>query len=215
VPRIKLHIVERTDLLKYFDPTANGIGLFVAGAPVVSVGDRVTVEVLFQGGPRVLLAGSIAWRRTIGDARTRPGVGVTIEPREQPKIDYLMGYVRGALLDARQKRRLPVRLRVTYEGNKGRRINFTRDLSQEGAFVRTSEAFDVGARTTLLISPPRPYRIVLVRATVARRQDSGIERGIGVQFDFETSQERQRMLSFVNQLETDYLEGRLPDETLL
>jgi uncharacterized protein (TIGR02266 family) len=216
VPRLKLHILEPTDLLRHLDPVASGgPSVFVAGAPTVNVGDRATIEVAFNAGPRVLLLSTVSWRRAAGDARTRPGVGCTVDAREQPKIDYLLGYVRGGLVDARQLRRLPVRLRVTYEGHKGRRINFTRDISQEGAFVRTSEAFDPGARTTLLISPPKPYRSIQVRATVRRRQDSALERGIGVQFDFESTQERQRMLAFVQRLEADYLEGLLPDEALL
>jgi len=215
VPRLKLHVVERTDFLKFLDPTADGTGLFVPGTIAAQPGDKVSVEVVFQGGPRVLLSGVVAWRRISGDARTRAGSGVQIEPGEQTKLDYVFGYVRGGLLDAREKRRLPVRLRVAYSGARGRRINFTRDINEEGAFVRAHELLEVGAHTVLLISPPGPYKPIQIKATVMRQQDAPGDRGFGVRFDFDTSTERAKILAFVDKLESDYLEGQLPDDALL
>ncbi len=212
--RLKLHLVERADFTKFLDGTSDGTGLFVPGTTGSGVGERVTVEVVFQGGPRVLLSGVVAWRRATGDARTRPGSGIAIDPAESAKVAYLFGYVRGGLLDAREKRRLPVRLRVAYAGARGRRLNFTRDLNEEGAFVRTSELLEVGARTTLLISPPGPYKPIQVKVTVTRQQTEG-DRGVGVQFEFDTAAERARMVAFIDKLEGDYLEGRLPDEALI
>jgi len=151
VTRLKLHLVDRQDFHKYYEAAS---GMFVPGAEPPNVGERVTVEVIFQGGPRVLLHGVVLWRRTTGDARARPGAGVGIDGAEQAKIRYLLGYVRGGLIDVRERRRLPVRLRVAYTGQKGRRVNFTRDLNEEGAFVRTAEMLELGASTMLLISPP-------------------------------------------------------------
>ncbi len=216
MPRLKLHLVDRNDLAKYIDPGADGVGgFFVPGTPTVGVGEKLTLEIAVQGGPRVLLHGGVAWRRATGDARTRPGVGVAIDGTEQAKIDYLLGYLRGGLVDAREKRRLPIRLRVTYESARARRINFTRDLNEEGAFVRCSELLDVGTRTTLVISPPGAFKPVTVRALVARWHEQPPDRGIGVHFEFDGDQDRARMLAFVDKLESDYLEGKLPDEALL
>src|SRR5947208_17154816 len=110
--RLKLHLLERADFHKYHD--APGASIFVPGSDPPNVGERVTVEVIFQGGPRVLLHGFVLWRRTSGDARARPGVGVGIDGAEGSKLRYLLGYVRGGLIDVREKRRLPVRLRVAY-----------------------------------------------------------------------------------------------------
>lgn len=211
--RLKLHLVDRGDFHKYYDPAA---GLFVPGSDAPAVGDRVTVEVVFQGGPRVLLHGAALWRRPTGDARARAGVGVGIDAAEQAKLRYLLGYVRGGLIDVRERRRLPVRLRVAYSGAKGRRINFTRDLNEEGAFVRTAEMLDVGARTLLLITPPGgDYKPVEVNATVTRQHAEGVDRGVGVRFDFKDDAERARWAAFVERLETDYLDGKLPDDALI
>jgi Tfp pilus assembly protein PilZ len=215
VTRLKLHLVDRADFHKYHDGPA-GAGLFVPGNEPPNVGERVTVEVVFQGGPRVLLHGSVMWRRTSGDARARTGTGVGLDASEAAKLRYLNGYVRGGLIDVREKRRLPVRLRVAYTGAKGRRVNFTRDLNEEGAFVRTAELLELGATTLLLVSPPGgEYRPLEVQATVTRRHGEGSDRGVGVRFDFRDEPDRVRWAAFVTRLESDYLEGRLSDDVLL
>jgi Tfp pilus assembly protein PilZ len=214
VTRLKLHLLERADFAKYHE--GPGAALFVPGAEPPNVGARVTVEVIFQAGPRVLLHGFVLWRRTTGDARARPGAGVGIDTSEASKLRYLLGYVRGGLMDVRERRRLPVRLRVAYSAAKGRRVNFTRDLNEEGAFVRTAEMLDIGSSTLLLISPPGgEYKPLEVHATVTRQHAAGGDRGVGVRFDFRDEQERMRWAAFVGKLEGDYLDGRLTDDALL
>jgi hypothetical protein len=214
VKRLKLNLVERADFNKYHNGT--GTSLFVPGPDPPMVGDHLVVEVIFQNGPRVLLHGAVLWRRATGDARVRPGAGVGIDGRERAKVSYLLGYVRGGMIDVREKRRLPVRLRVAYSASKGRRINFTRDLNEEGAFVRAAELLDLGTATHLMISPPgREYKPIEVNAKVTRRHEEGIDRGLGVRFVFDDSEERSRWSAFVSKLETDYLDGRLPDDVLM
>ena len=157
------------------------------------MGERVTVEVVFQGGPRVLLHGEVLWRRTTGDARARPGAGVGIDAAEQAKIRYLLGYVRGGLIDVRERRRLPVRLRVAYTGQKGRRVNFTRDLNEEGAFVRCAEMLDLGASTMLLISPPGgDYRPSRCGRRSTRQHRRATTAASACAFDFRDEQEQAR-----------------------
>ncbi len=215
--RLKLHLVERSDFAKVYDPNTPGGGLFVANSDPPQVGSQHTVEVVFQAGPRILLHGKVLWRRATGDARTRPGVGIGFDATERTKLNFVMGYVRGGLIDVRERKRLPVRLRVAYLGPGGiRRINFTRDLNEEGAFVRASHLLEVGESTLLLITPPSDsYTPVEVRATVARQQNDGVERGMGVRFSFKSEEERAHLQSFVEKLEADYLEGTLPDSVLL
>jgi Tfp pilus assembly protein PilZ len=218
VARLKLHLLERTDFIKFHDPSLGPGGLFVPGTDTPGVGDPVTIEVVFQGGPRVLLQGIIRWRRTAGDARARAGIGVEFEASETAKLNYLHGYVRGGLLDVREKRRLPVRLRVAYHASpsKGRRVNFTRDLNEEGAFVRTSEVLAIGTPLALQVYPPGgEYRPIGVGAQVARHQAGETDRGAGVIFTFRTEEEGARWRAFVAKLEGDYLDGKLPDDVLL
>jgi Tfp pilus assembly protein PilZ len=217
VSRVKLHVVERGDFARFYDPNTPGGGIFVPVSDPPAIGTPRTVEVVFQGGPRVLLHGKVLWRRATGDARARPGVGIGFDATERSKLNYVLGYVRGGLLDVRERKRLPVRLRVAYTGPGGvKRINFTRDINDEGAFVRAAQLLDVGQSTTLFISPPgEGYKPVEVRATVARQQDDGVERGIGVRFAFGRDEEKARFAAFLQKLESDYLDGTLPDSALL
>jgi Tfp pilus assembly protein PilZ len=215
VTRLKLHLLDRGEFGKYQDPSLGPGGLFVPGAEPPGVGEHVTVEVVFQAGPRVLLHGAVRWRRTAGDARARAGVGVEFGATETAKLNYLHGYVRGGLLDMRERRRLPVRLRVAYQASHARRVNFTRDLNEEAAFIRTAELLPVGATLELLVTPPgSDYRPLQITATVARHDEPEHERGAALMFTFRTPQERERWQAFIARLESDYLDGRLGDDSL-
>jgi len=212
--RLKIHLVERSDFARYQDASLGAGGLFVPSTEP-AVGSRVLVEVLFQGGPRVLLHGTVKWRRATGDARARAGVGVEFAATETSKINYLHGYVRGGLLDVRERRRLPIRLKVAYSAPRGRRLNFTRDLNEEGAFVRTAEQLTIGTTVPLLIYPPGgDFRPLEVSGDVARQAD-GSDRGVGVLFRFPDEPTRDHWHKFIARLEADYLEGKLDDDALL
>ena len=212
--RLKLHLVERNDFQRYQDPSLGAGGLFVPNVDP-AVGERVVVEVIFQGGPRLLLHGTVKWRRATGDARARPGVGVEFAASESSKINYLHGYVRGGLLDVRERRRLPIRLKVAYSAPRGRRLNFTRDLNEEGAFVRTAEQLAMGSVVPLLVYPPGgDFRPLEIAGEVARQAD-GNDRGVGVVFRFPDESAREHWQKFIARLEADYLEGKLGDEALL
>lgn len=212
--RLKIHLVERNDFSRYQDASLGAGGLFVPTTEA-SIGARVVVEVLFQNGPRVLLHGTVKWRRATGDARARAGCGIEFAPSETAKINYLHGYVRGGLLDVRERRRLPIRLKVAYSAPRGRRLNFTRDLNEEGAFVRTAEQLTVGASVPLLVYPPGgDFRPLEVTGEVARQSD-GNDRGVGVIFRFPDESARDHWHKFIARLENDYLAGKLDDDALL
>lgn len=213
--RLKLNLVERGELARFWDGTVPGGQLFVPGLDPPKVGADSTVEVIFQGGPRILLQGKVAWRRATGDARARPGAGIAILPTESEKVRFLIGYTRGGLIDVRERRRLPIRLKVAYKASSARRISFTRDLNEEGAFVRSNELLEIGSTTLLSVHPPgMGFRPIEVNAAVARHQVKG-DHGMGVKFEFRSQIERDHWGAFLKKLEDDYLDGRLPDSALL
>lgn len=213
--RLKVHLVERADFQRYTDAALGTGGIFVPGASEHSVGARVLVEISFQQGPRVLVHGTVMWRRNAGDARARAGIGIEPLPSEQAKLNYLHGYVRGGLLDVRERRRLPLRLKVAYSTPRGRRLNFTRDINEEGAFVRTAEQLPVSQLVPLHVYPPGgDFRPIEVTGEVARAVN-GNDRGVGVVFRFVDEPARDLWQKFIERLESDYLSGKLDDEALL
>jgi hypothetical protein len=140
---------------------------------------------------------------------------VGIDPAERQKIVYVAGYVKGEAADQRRLRRLPLRLQVTYSAKTGRRINFTRDLNEEGAFVRCTELLAVGEETRLLIMPPGgTFKPIPVRGIVKHLTQNRDERGMGIAFVFPMATERASFAEFIARLEQEYLRGALPDETI-
>lgn len=212
--RLKINLVERADLQRYQDASIGANGVFVPNVDQ-AVGERVLVELIFQNGPRLLMHGIVKWRRTSGDSRARPGVGVEFTASEHAKLSYLTGYVRGGLLDMRERRRLPLRLKVAYSTPRGRRLNFTRDLNEEGVFVRTAEQLPIGSSVPLLVYPPGgDFKPLEVGGEVVR-QSEGNDRGVCVVFRFVDELARDVWQKFIARLETEYLEGRLADDALL
>jgi hypothetical protein len=212
--RLKINLVERGDFQRYQDAALGNGGLFVPNTEP-GVGDRVVVEVIFQQGPRILLLGIVKWRRTSGDARARPGIGVEFSASETAKVNYLHAFVRGGLLDVRERRRLPIRLKVAYSAPRGRRLNFTRDLNEESAFVRTAEQLPLGTPVPLMVYPPGgDFRPLEVSGEVTRQSD-GSDRGVGVVFRFPDETARDAWHRFIARLESDYFAGKLDDDALL
>lgn len=214
--RIHLRVPSQEDWWRFFDPNISGGGIFCPGNDPPDVGSDVQLEITFVSGPRFFLRGIVMWRRPQhNDPRARAGVGIKVSPRDRSKVNYVNAWVRGGVLDKREQRRLPVRLRVTYSGRSGRRINFTRDLSEEGLFVRSQELLELDTPITVMISPPgNDYKPYSLAGTVARLVDEPDERGMGIQIIFADEQARARYTAFVHKLEEEYLAGQLPDEVV-
>ena len=212
--RLKLRLVAKSDWAKYYDAAANHT-IFCPTATPPGVGTSVQLEVLFQGGPRLLLHGVTLWRRPAGDARARAGVGVGVQPMDREKLDFIDRYTRDELNEQRGRRRLPIRLRVTYSVPGGRRINFTRDLHEEGVFVRAADPLAAGEETKLLLLPPGGnFKPIEVRGSVVRACKDDPDRGMGIQLLFRDDAEKHHFADFVKRLEQEYLSGSLPDEAL-
>lgn len=214
--RLHLRVPTQEDWWKYYDPNISGGGVFCPSNEPPAVGAKVRVEITFVAGPRFILHGTVMWRRPqLNDPRTRAGVGVQVNAGDRSKVNYVSAWVRGGVLDKRDVRRLPVRLRVTYTARQGRRINFTRDLSEEGIFVRSQELLDLETPIKILLSPPgEDYKPVALAGKVARLVDEPDDRGMGIQLLFDDRATRDRFAAFVQRLEQQYLCGELPDEVV-
>lgn len=214
--RLHLRLPTREDWWRYFDSNVAGGGIFCPTGEPPDVGREVRVEITFVGGPRFFLKGTVMWRRPqLKDPRARAGVGIKVHSADRGKLSYVNAWVRGGVLDKRDGRRLPLRLRVTYTGRTGRRINFTRDLSDEGVFVRSQELLDLNTPIKLLLAPPGDdYKPFSLSGTVARLVDEEDERGMGIRLEFSSDQDRERYARFINRLEEQYLAGALPDDVV-
>jgi uncharacterized protein (TIGR02266 family) len=213
--RLRLRVPNVEDWQRYFDPNIAGGGVFCPTNDPPEVGTDVRVEITFVSGPRFFVRGVVMWRRPqLNDPRARAGVGIKVHPSERSKVSYVNAWVRGGVIDKREVRRLPVRLRVTYTARAGRRINFTRDLSEEGIFVRSQELLDLDTNIKLLLVPPGDYKPLELHGTVTRLVDEADERGMGIRLDFNNDETRELFAAFVVKLEREYLAGQLPDDVV-
>ena len=213
--RLRLRIPNTDDWQRFFDPNIAGGGVFCPTADPPEVGTEVRIEITFVSGPRFFVKGVVMWRRPQhNDPRARAGVGVKVDPTERNKISYVNAWVRGGVIDKREQRRLPLRLRVTYTARQGRRINFTRDISEDGIFVRSQELLAVGTSIKLLLVPPGEFRPFELVGTVSRHEDNTVERGMGIRLQFPSTTVQELFARFVQTLEHQYLSGQLPDEVV-
>ncbi len=209
--RIELRLPNTSDWLRVFD--ARDGTLFVADAEPLDVSTPVRIDlVVGEHGPRVILRGHVI------AARQEPGhTGsiVAFGPNERVKINYLNGYVRGGLLDLRAKRRLPLRLPVTYGAVDGACQTHTRDINDEGVFVVSTNPLPEDSEVHLLVTfPDRPAPLSLsgaVSHTVVP-EDEDVP-GMGIVFDLDDAT-RAELAEAVDALEKAFLSNALTDEYL-
>lgn len=214
--RLHLRVPGPGEWNRFFDPSIDGGGIFCPTTEPPETGTPVRIEITFISGPRFFLNGTVVWRRVnVKDPRARAGVGVKIVSEDLTKINYVNAWVRGGVLDKRELRRLPLKLRVTYSGRSGRRMNFTRDVSEEGLFIQSRELLDIGTLIHLTLFNPRAGVPPLeLTGTIARHLDSDGQRGMGIHLEFNDDMERRRFLTFVRKLEQEYIAGSLPEEVI-
>ena len=213
--RLKLRVPSSEDWDRFFDPSTFGGGIFCPTQSPPQVGTHVRVEITFVRGPRFFVHGAVTWRRPrLNDPRARAGVGIQVHPSERNKLSYVNSWVRGAVNDQRDLRRLPIKLRVTYTARAGRRINFTRDLHEEGLFIRSQELLELNTPIRLLLMPPDNPRPIELLGRVKRQVEARDERGMGIELRFRDDRSRNTYAAFVDHIERLFLAGELPDDAV-
>jgi len=205
--RLELRLTNQHEWIKIFDP--RDWTVFVASAEDVESGATLRVD-LDVGGWLVTLRGTVVGRRD-----DPPGVVVALGGSERDKINYLNGYVRGGLLNLREKRRLPVRLAVTYGAVEGPTSTFTKDINEEGIFLFTERPLPESSQVHMLVTiPGRPQPLSLtgkVTHTILEQDDE--PPGMGIIFELDAAQ-RETLGGIVRELEAQLLEGKLPTNAL-
>lgn len=208
--RLDLRLTAASDWIRVFD-SRDGT-LFVAKTPVPAVGSPVRVDVIVgTQGPRVILHGTVISTR---DDAT-PGAVIAIGANERVKINYLHGYVRGGLLDLREKRRLPIRLPVTYGGVDGPQKTFTRDLNEEGVFVVSESPLPEDSEVHLLVSFPgrdKPMSLSGVVTHTVVPEDEDVP-GMGIVFQC-TGAALTDLTAAIDEVEKAFLSDKLAEEYL-
>jgi Tfp pilus assembly protein PilZ len=201
--RLELRLNNQSEWIRIFDP--RDWTIFVPTENAIDIGSTLRID-LDVGGWSVTLRG------TVVAVREEPnGVVVAIGATEREKINYLNGFVRGGLLNLREKRRLPIKLQVTYGAVEGPANTFTKDINEEGLFLFTDNPLPETSQIHMLVSVPgknQPLSLVgKVSHTITDHDDE--PPGMGVVFDLDDAQ-RESLAAVIKELEAALERGALP-----
>lgn len=187
-----------------FDPRDWTISIPTDQDVVTNTPIRVDLDV---GGWLVTLRGTVVG---LHEAPPR-AVVIALGGTERDKINYLNGFVRGGLLNLREKRRLPIRLQVTYGAIEGPATTVTKDINEEGVFLFTDKPLPETSQVHMLVAIPgraQPLSLMGKVSHTILAQDEEPP-GMGIVFDLDETQ-RADLIAIVRELEEQLLTGRLP-----
>lgn len=206
---------DKGDWVKVFDPRDSTI--FVARDAPPAIGEQIRIDLMVgTQGPRVILRGKVIARRVKGDNTLPRGCSIALGPDEREKINYLNGFVRGGLLNLRERRRLPLRLKVTYGGITGPCETFTRDINEEGVFVVTESPLPEDSEVHLLLQFPGASDPVSVTGIVSHTvvvEDEDVP-GMGIRFRLNQT-DSAALIRLVDDLERRFMSNTLPEDYLM
>jgi Tfp pilus assembly protein PilZ len=205
--RLEISLSNQSEWLKMFDP--RDWTIFVPTEDDVENGVVIRVD-LDVGGWLVTLRGTV-----VGTRDNPEGVVVALGGSERDKINYLNGFVRGGLLNLREKRRLPIRLQVTYGAIEGPANTFTKDINEEGVFLFTDKPLPETSQIHMLVAIPGRAQPLSLMGKVSHTIIAGDEEppGMGVVFELDDAL-RADLIAVVKELEEGMLAGRLPTNVI-
>jgi uncharacterized protein (TIGR02266 family) len=207
VVRLELRLSNQSEWIKIFDPRDGTI--FVPSETPIDNGMQVRVDLSVAGW-------LVTLRGTVIGAREEPsGVVVALSGTEKEKINYLYAFVRGGLLNLREKRRLPLRLQVTYGAVEGPASTFTKDINEEGLFLFTDKPLPETSQVHMLVTVPgrqQPLSLVgKVSHTILAHDEE--PPGMGIVFDLDEAQ-RENLAAVIKELGDLLDNNELPDPVL-
>jgi hypothetical protein len=215
VARLTLDLVEKSEWVKVFDP--RDCTVFVATDSPPAVGMQLRVDLgVGKHGPKVILHGRVIARRAAAADGLPAGCSVAVGFEDREKINYLNGYVRGGLLDLRERRRLPLRLPVVYGALHGPKKTVTRDINEQGVFVVSDNPLPEQSEVHLRLELPGHDTPIALRGTVSHTvvvEDEDVP-GMGILFHFDDGQAEVFSL-LIDELERRFTTGDLPEDILM
>jgi hypothetical protein len=205
--RLELRLSNQSEWIKIFDP--RDWTVFVPMDTPLQNGATLRID-LDVGGWLVTLRGTV-----VGTREEPSGMIVALGATEREKINYLNGFVRGGLLNLREKRRLPVKLQVTYGAIEGPANTVTKDINEEGVFLFTDKPLPETSQVHMLVAiPGKPQPLSLI-GTVSHTilANDAESPGMGIVFDIDDAS-REQLQSALKELEDALDQNALPDPVI-
>jgi uncharacterized protein (TIGR02266 family) len=180
--------------------------VFVPSDEPLDAGATLRID-LDVGGWLVTLRGTV-----VGTREEPSGMIVALGATEREKINYLNGFIRGGLLNLREKRRLPVKLSVTYGAVEGPATTVTKDINEEGVFLFTDKPLPETSQVHMLVTVPGKTQPLSLVGKVSHTILAADEEppGMGIVFDLDDAT-REQLASVIKELEDALEANSLPD----
>lgn len=211
--RLLLALADKSDWVKVFDPRAGGV--FVTTQTPPAVGTEVRVDLTITEGPRVILKGNVLFTRPDGDGTSPGGCSVGLALTEREKVNFLNGFVRGGLINRRERRRLPLRMPVTYGGVDGAKKSWSRDINEEGIFIVSEHPLPEGTVLHFVLEVPGRKEPLHLKGKVTHTvivEDEDVP-GMGIVFELPPATASE-LVGIVDDLEARFMAGTLPEEVI-
>lgn len=203
VVRLELRLNSQSEWIKIFDP--RDWTVFVPTHDAIDNGTQLRID-MDVGGWLVTLRGTV-----VGTRDEPHGIVVALGGTEREKINYLNGFVRGGLLNLREKRRVPVKLQVTYGAVEGPATTVTKDINEEGVFLFTDNPLPETSQVHMLVQvpgKPQPLSLVgRVSHTILAQDEE--PPGMGIVFDLDDGA-REQLAQVIKEIEDALEKGVLP-----
>lgn len=200
-----MRLSSQSEWIKIFDP--RDWTVFVPSDDVLDNGTPLRID-LDVGGWSVTLSGTV-----VGHRDEPNGLVVALAGTERDKINYLNGFVRGGLLNLRERRRLPIKLSVTYGDIGGPATTVTKDINEEGVFLFTENPLPETSQVHMLVSVPgkqQPLSLIgRVSHTILPHDEE--PPGMGIVFDLDDAQ-REHLHDVIKELEEALVKNALAPE---
>ena len=194
--RLELRLSSQSEWIKIFDPRDWTVFVPTRRRRVEN-GATLRID-LDVGGWRVTLRGTV-----VGTREEPTGVVVALGGTEREKINYLNGFVRGGLLNLREKRRLPIRLpgHVRRGRGPGEHVHARTSTKRACSCSPTSRCPRPRRSTCSSRCPGKPQPLSLVgkvsHTILAADEEPP---GMGIVFDLDDAQ-RERCATVIEELE--------------
>jgi len=202
--RLELKLGNHSEWIKIFDPLDMTVFILTDEPQENGATLRIDLDI---GGWRVTLRGTV-----VGTRDDPSGMVVALGAAEREKLNYLNGFLRGGLLNLREKRRLPIRLQVTYGAVEGPASTTTKDINEEGLFLFTDKPLPETSQVHMLVSVPGKDQPLSLMGKVSHTILAHDEEppGMGIVFDLDDAQ-REQLQAVIKELEEALEQNSLPD----
>ncbi len=207
-PTIQVSYPQPAGLLEQFRREGPGGVLFIETGRRFHLGQPLIVAVRFPtAGRSFRLRGTvIAARRGSREPPLPAGVEVSLPSDQQRTLRRVLDCAEGKQVDFvdRRDKRVACAIEVTYRTDAGFVREFAEDISAGGTFVRSERLFAEGAALECKLKPPGYLMGIRLRARVAWVKSSGEDRGMGLEFQFDSARQRRRIRSLCQRLAAEH-----------